>query len=50
MLNPCKDCIFYHKENKTCQSKKWAIGGSGKVTLVDRIFCYPYKKGQGEID
>lgn len=28
MRNPCKDCIYYHKENRTCQSKKCATGGS----------------------
>lgn len=44
MRNPCKDCIYYHKENKTCQSKKCATGGSGKVSWVDRLFCSPCKK------
>ncbi len=50
MLNPCKDCIYYHKENRTCQSKKCATGGNGKVTLVDRLFCFPYKKNGGGSD
>lgn len=50
MLNPCKDCIFYQKENRTCQAKKCATGGSGEVTLVDRLYCYPYKKDEGDND
>lgn len=44
MRNPCKNCIYYHKENRTCQSKKCATGGSGKVSWVDRLFCSPCKK------
>lgn len=48
MRNPCKDCIYYHKENKTCQSKKCATGGSGKVSWVDRLFCSPCKKNRGD--
>ena len=47
MRNPCKDCIYYNKENKTCQSKKCATGGSGKVSWVDRLFCFPCKKNRG---
>ena len=47
MRNPCKDCIYYHKENRTCQSKKCATGGSGKVSWVDRLFCSPCKKNGG---
>lgn len=47
MRNPCKDCIYYHKENGTCQSKKCATGGSGKVSWVDRLFCSPCKKNGG---
>lgn len=50
MRNPCKDCIYYHKENRTCQSKKCATGGSGKVSWVDRMFCSPYKKDGGDND
>lgn len=48
MRNPCKDCIYYHKENKTCQSKKCATGGNGKVSWVDRLLCSPCKKGGGD--
>jgi len=44
MRNPCKDCIYYHKENKTCQSKKCATYGDGKVSWIDRLFCSPRKK------
>lgn len=45
--NPCRDCIYYHKENRTCQSKKCATGGNGKVSWVDRLFCSPCKKNGG---
>ena len=48
MRNPCKDCIYYHKENRTCQSKKCATGGSGRVSWVDRLFCSPRKKDRGD--
>lgn len=50
MRNPCKDCIYYHEENKTCQSKKCATGGSGKVSWVDRLFSSPCKKDGGVND
>lgn len=43
MKNPCKECAYYHKENNTCQSKKCATGGTGYVTVFDRLFCKPYK-------
>lgn len=43
MRNPCRDCIYYCKENKTCQSKKCATGGIGKVSWIDRLFCSPRK-------
>ena len=47
MRNPCKDCIYHHKENRTCQSKKCATGGNGKVTWADKLFCSPCKKNGG---
>lgn len=50
MRNPCKDRIHYHKENRTCQSKKYSIGGSEKVSWVDRLFCFPCKKNEGDND
>jgi hypothetical protein len=44
MRNPCKECDYYHKENNTCQSKKCScFGGDGTVTILDRLFCEPYK-------
>lgn len=43
MKNPCKECVYYHKDNNTCQSKKCATGGSGYVSLFDRMFCEPYR-------
>ena len=42
MRNPCKECIYY-QENNTCQSKKCATGGDGKITFWDRLFCNPCK-------
>lgn len=41
--NPCKECLYYVPENNTCQSKKGATGGAGYVTILDRLFCEPYK-------
>lgn len=41
MRNACKDCEYYRKENKTCHLKKCATGGSGYVSLSDRLFCSP---------
>lgn len=39
----CKECIFYHGENNTCQSKKCAGVNDGRITLIDRLFCKPCK-------
>ena len=44
MRNPCKDCIYYNKVNKTCQLKKCAAYGDGKVSLIDILFCSPALK------
>ena len=44
MRNPCKECTYYHKENNTCQSKKCATGGTGRITFLDRMFCEPMKR------
>lgn len=44
-----EECLYYNKENNTCQSKKCATGGDGTVTLLDRIFCEPYRE-EGEQD
>lgn len=41
MKNPCKECVYYHKENNTCQSKKAATSGYGYVTFWDRLMCEP---------
>ena len=43
MRNPCKECIYYHKENNTCQSKKCTTGEPGYITVFDRLFCEPCK-------
>lgn len=48
MRNPCKGCIYYYKENKTCQSKKCATGGSGRVSWIDRLFCSPCTRDGGD--
>ena len=43
--NPCAECDFYVKKNNTCQSKKCATcGNRSKVSLIDRLFCEPYKQ------
>lgn len=43
--NPCKECDYYHKTNKTCHSKKCCTGRYGYVTFWDRLWCEPYKGG-----
>lgn len=43
MRDPCKDCIYYNKVSKTCQSKKCATSDNGKVAWIDRMFCSPRK-------
>lgn len=50
MRNPCKDCIYFNKENKTCQSKKCATYGDGKVSWIDRLFCSPRQENNGGAD
>ena len=47
MRNPCKDCVYFNKENETCQSKKCATYGDGKVSWIDRLFCSPRKENDG---
>lgn len=40
----CKDCLYYVKENGTCQSKKCATSPEySYVSWSDRHFCSPYK-------
>lgn len=43
--NPCKECLYYVKENNLCQSKKCSVQGGSYpfVTKLDRMFCEPYK-------
>lgn len=41
--NPCKDCDYYHKANNTCQSKKCGSNSVGHVSILDKLFCKPYK-------
>lgn len=41
--DPCPECVYYHEENNTCQSKKVSTGGDGYVTLIDRVLCEPHK-------
>lgn len=43
MRDPCKECIYYHPENNTCQSKKCATAREGYVTRWDNLHCKPYK-------
>ena len=44
MKNNCERCVYYNKENKTCQSKKVTTCGTGKVTAMDRLFCSPRER------
>ena len=43
--DPCKECLWYVKENNLCQSKKCSVQGGSYpfVTKLDRMFCEPYK-------
>ena len=41
LRNPCVECVYYHSENNTCQSKKCATGGTGRITWLDRLCCMP---------
>jgi hypothetical protein len=36
--NPCKECMYYIKENNTCQSKKCA-SNNPYITKIDRMLC-----------
>lgn len=49
MKNACKDCLYYHNDNNTCQSKKCSTHGRGDINILDRLFCTPYKKRQMNI-
>ena len=40
-MTNCKECMYYHADNNTCQLKKCATGGIGKVSIIDKIFCKP---------
>ena len=50
MRNPCKGCIYYVKENETCQSKKVATMKEGYITFWDRLFCNPKKEEEGNVN
>lgn len=39
---PCSKCLYWHRENNTCQSKKVCTGGYGRVSILDKIFCKPF--------
>ena len=41
--NPCAECLYFHADNNTCQSKKCCTYGDGRITILDRLFCEPYK-------
>ena len=46
MRNPCKDCIYYHKENKTCQSKNVPLAVVEKcLGLIDCFVLHARKDG-----
>lgn len=50
LRNPCKECDYFHPENGTCQSKRVATTGTGKITIMDRLFCEPYKEEEWKND
>ena len=42
MRNACiTGCVYYHKENNTCQAKKCSTGGPGYISWADKLFCKP---------
>lgn len=41
--NPCKECMYYHKENGICASKKTS-STNPYVTFIDKIFCEPRRR------
>ena len=43
----CSECVYYHKENDTCQSKKCSDGGYGYVSFWDRVLCEPCRIDEG---
>ena len=46
--NKCKECIYYHESNNTCQSKKCATGREGYIGLSERLFCKPLRNGRNK--
>lgn len=42
-VNKCRECLYYHDKNNTCQSKKYSTYGYGYVNWWDQLFCKPYK-------
>lgn len=49
MRNPCKICFFYNEKNNTCQSKKVSGIGDGHVSLLDKLFCEPFRPEEDEV-
>lgn len=48
--NQCEQCIYYHRENNTCQLKKCStLGGEGYVTSSDMKFC-EFCKNKDEVE
>ena len=43
-IDLCKECIYYHPENGTCNAKKCSGFGSGLVTKHDRNHCTQQKQ------
>lgn len=46
--DPCKQCIYYHASNNTCQIKKCCTGGYGYVSFLDRLCCSPCRNGRDD--
>ena len=41
--NACSECVYYIKENGTCQKKKCSGAGYGYVSFWDKVLCEPCK-------
>ena len=44
MKNKCKECIYYHENNGTCQLKKCSTTGCGYVTIANILSCEYLRK------
>lgn len=50
MRNPCKDCIYFHKENRTCQSKNVPLAAAEKCLGLISCFVLHAKRTEALSD